>query len=202
MESIIQSIQQADPTWAYILLFLSATIENIFPPIPGDTVTIFGAYLVGRGALNYWGVLISTTLGSILGFMGIFGIAYLIERKIIEKYQPKWVVRAHVDQIEQWFRKYGYWIILFNRFLSGVRSVISLVAGFSKMNPVKVFILAFISCLLWNGLLLYLGLLIGQNWDLILEYLKIYNKAVIIIITLILIIYYFYRRRKKNELPQ
>ena len=81
MESLLHSLETANPLWAYFILFISAFIENIFPPIPGDTVTVFGAYLVGRGLLSFWGVWISTTLGSIAGFMAIFAIAYWIEWK-------------------------------------------------------------------------------------------------------------------------
>jgi membrane protein DedA with SNARE-associated domain len=199
MESLLHSLETANPLWAYFILFLSAFIENIFPPIPGDTVTVFGAYLVGRGLLNFWGVLISTTLGSIAGFMGIFAIAYWIEWKLIEKYRPKWVERSKIDRVEKWFRQYGYWVVLINRFLSGVRSIISLVAGLSKMNTMLVFLLALISCFVWNGALIGLGALLGENWELIGHFLKVYNQIVIIAVVTALVIfagYRFYQSKK------
>ncbi len=198
MESLLQAIEQADPLWAYILLFLSAFLENIFPPIPGDTVTVFGAYLVGRDVLNFWGVYISTTAGSVLGFMGIYGLAFWLEWKVIEKYQPKWISRTRIDKVEEWFQVYGYWIILFNRFLSGVRSIISLVAGLSKLQTIRVFILALISCGLWNVGLIYLGTIIGKNWQVILEFLKVYNRIVIILILGIIFLYLIYGKYRKN----
>lgn len=198
MESLLQAIEQADPLWAYILLFLSAFLENIFPPIPGDTVTVFGAYLVGREVLNFWGVYISTTAGSVLGFMGIYGLAFWLEGKVIEKYQPKWISRTRIDKVEKWFQVYGYWIILFNRFLSGVRSIISLVAGLSKLQTIRVFILALISCGLWNAGLIYLGRIIGKNWQVILEFLKVYNRIVIILILGIIFLYLIYGKYRKN----
>lgn len=201
MESLLHSLETANTSWAYFILFISAFIENIFPPIPGDTVTVFGAYLVGRGILNFWGVFISTTLGSIAGFMGIFGIAYWIEWKLIEKYQPKWVKKSQIDKVENWFRLYGYWVILFNRFLSGVRSVISLVAGLSKMKVIPVLSLALISSTIWNGGLIYLGAIIGKNWEDILNLLKIYNRIVIVLIAIGILtaVILKFRRKKKNH---
>ena len=199
MESLLHSLETANPLWAYFILFISAFIENIFPPIPGDTVTVFGAYLVGRGFLNFWGVLISTTLGSIAGFMAVFAIAYWIEWKLIEKYRPKWVERSKIDRVEKWFRQYGYWIVLINRFLSGIRSIISLVAGLSKMNTLLVFLLALISCFVWNGALIGLGALLGENWELIGHFLKVYNQIVIIALVVGIVIfagYRFYRSKK------
>ena len=199
MESLLHSLETANPLWAYFILFISAFIENIFPPIPGDTVTVFGAYLVGRGFLNFWGVLISTTLGSIAGFMAVFALAYWIEWKLIEKYRPKWVERSKIDRVEKWFRQYGYWIVLINRFLSGIRSIISLVAGLSKMNTLLVFLLALISCFVWNGALIGLGALLGENWELIGHFLKVYNQIVIIALVVGIVIfagYRFYRSKK------
>lgn len=199
MTEILSRIQHMDPLWAYFSLFLSAFVENVFPPIPGDTVTVLGAYLVGTGTLNFWQVFASTTLGSVAGFMTIFGIAYFLERKIIEKHQPKWVSASHVERVEQWFGKYGYWVILFNRFLSGARSVISFVAGFSRMKPSYVFSLALVGCAAWNLILIYLGSSIGKNWQEIVKIIKIYNRFVAVIFVAILFFYLVYRIFKKKQ---
>jgi membrane protein DedA with SNARE-associated domain len=189
MEQFLLTLQTTDPLWAYLVLFISAFVENVFPPIPGDTVTILGAYLVGTGSLNFWGVYLATTSGSILGFMCIYGFAFWVEWKIIEKYQPKWLSRTKIDKVETWFHDYGYWIILFNRFLSGARSVISIVAGLSKMRVFPVFTLALISCAIWNGGLIYLGSVVGKNWEEIVSFLQLYNRTVIIAIIIVLIIF-------------
>jgi membrane protein DedA with SNARE-associated domain len=199
MDSLFQAIKEASPFWAYSLLFVSAFVENIFPPIPGDTAVVLGAYLVGRGTLNFWGVYLSTTLGSIFGFMGIYGIAFWLEWKVIERYQPRWISRTHIDKVEDWFRHYGYWIIVFNRFLSGVRSVISLVAGLSKMKAVKVFLLALVSSALWNGGLIYLGAMVGENWEAILDFLKVYNRVVVVLIVGVIAIYFGHKMYRKNR---
>ena len=48
----------------YLLLGVSAFVENVFPPVPGDTITAFGAFLVGTQRLSFFGVYLSTTAGS------------------------------------------------------------------------------------------------------------------------------------------
>ena len=205
MEDLIQRLKQTEPLWAYFFLFVSAFVENIFPPIPGDTVTLVGAYLVGIGFLNYWGVFFATTAGSILGFMTIFGVAYWLEGRVIEKYRPRWASLSRIQRVENWFRRYGYWIVLFNRFLSGARSVISFVAGISKMRVLWVFILALISCAVWNGTLIYLGSLIGKNWQQIVQWLKLYNRTVFVILVLLLIgyiVFRFYTRGRNKKISE
>ena len=184
---------------AYTMLFISAYIENVFPPIPGDTVTLIGAYFVGTGNLNYFGVLISTTLGSVLGFMTLFLFAYWLEWKVIEKYNFKWMQRSHIDKVQTWFQKYGYWVIFVNRFLSGVRSVISFTAGLSKLKIGRVLLLSLLSAIVWNGLLISAGAFIGDHWENIVKYLKLYNQIIIgglIIFALAYLVYFLIFKKR------
>jgi membrane protein DedA with SNARE-associated domain len=165
----------------------------VFPPIPGDSVTVIGAYLVGRGFLDYRGVYLSTTLGSIAGFMTIYGIAFWLEWKVIERYQLKWLTGSNMERVQNWFHRWGYWVVLANRFLSGARSVISLVAGLSRMRPLPVFALALLSCAFWNGMLIYLGSSVGKNWEEVVAFIKQYNQIVLVGILLLLVSYLIYR---------
>ncbi len=202
MESFLFNLQHVDPIIAYAFLFASAFVENVFPPIPGDTVTIFGAYLVGRGVLNFWGVYIATTLGSITGFMTIYGIAFYLEWKVLEKYQAKWMAKNHIQRVEAWFQRFGYWVVLANRFLSGARSVISLAAGLTRMRPVPVFLLALVSCAIWNGLLIYLGASLGKNWQEVVQFVKTYNTYVLTLLVFLGIAYFLFRwstRKRESQ---
>jgi membrane protein DedA with SNARE-associated domain len=186
---------------AYTMLFVSAFVENVFPPVPGDTVTLIGAYFVGTGHLNYFGVLMSTTAGSVVGFMALFLIAFWLEWKVVEKYNFKWIKRTHIDRVQEWFRKYGYRVILVNRFLSGVRSVISITAGLSKLRISAVFLLSFLSALIWNGLMISAGAFIGDNWQEIERSLKLYNQVIIIGVAIVAAAYfvYFFINKKKSS---
>ncbi len=204
MEWIEHLIAQVDPFTAYLMLFISAFVENTFPPVPGDTVTVIGAYLITTGKLSFVGVWVSTTLGSVLGFFTMFIIGSRFGASFIEKgrrssyFQPEQIVKTEI-----WFDKYGYWIIAANRFLSGTRSVISLFAGIFKLKWMPVLFLATLSAFIWNGLLMTAGYLLGSKWPVILDYISQYNKGVIAL-TLVLvagfIIYrYMKKRRKKDE---
>jgi len=203
VESFFNNLIQENGTLVYVALFLSAYIENIFPPIPGDTVTVIGAYFVGTGKLNFWGVYFSTSVGSIAGFMTLYGLAYWLQWHFIERYRPRWVQRSHLDRVEGWFQQYGYWVVLLNRFLSGARSVISIVAGLSKLNGFLVFFFASISVLLWNGALIYLGAFLGKSWEEIIQYVKLYNKIILVAVVLLLIgVILWYVKKEKNAVEQ
>jgi len=118
----------------------------------------------------------------------------------VEKYNFKWVKRTHIDRVQEWFRKYGYRVILINRFLSGVRSVISITAGLSKLRVSAVFLLSFLSALVWNGLIIAAGAFIGDNWQDIERSLKLYNQIIIIGLSIVAVAYlmYFFIYKKKR----
>ena len=81
IESILSLTENLNGLYGYLVLCVCAFIENIVPPIPGDTVVIFGGYLTGIGRFNVLGVVLSTTVGSFAGFMVIFFLGRLLGRK-------------------------------------------------------------------------------------------------------------------------
>lgn len=182
----------------YLMLGISAFVENIFPPIPGDTVTAFGAFLVAIGRLNLAGVFISTTTGSFLGFMTLFAVGgYLGRRFFIEKdyrlFKGKDIIKA-----EEWFRKYGYFIIMINRFLPGIRSVISIAAGISGLNRRKVILLSLVSSGVWNLVWIAMGFTLGNNWETVQANLSTlvakYNVTIISLFVLFVLLIVISRR--------
>jgi len=203
LEKFQDLLNQIDPLTAYILLAISAIFENLLPPIPGDTVVVFGAYLVSTGRLDFWGVFISTTLGSIIGFFIMYLIGLKFGRSFIHhrRVRGKIFKEEDLDKVQKWFSKWGYWVIFANRFLSGTRSVISLFAGLFHLHPLPVLGLATISAIIWNALLISGGLLLGDNWEEIATIISRYNQ--IFLVLLVIGISYFiiriYRKRKSEK---
>ena len=192
-------IGSMEPIYAYLILGLASYIENIFPPAPGDAITVFGASLVGTGHLSFMGVFISTTFGSVAGFMTYYGIGYFYERQILEKRNLKFLEPKSIQLAENWFAKYGYKVILANRFLSGIRSIISLFCGVSKLDVKRVLIYSTISASVWNILLIIAGIQLGKNWQEIEYYLSNYAKVIFSVLGVI-IAYFIYRKfRNKKE---
>jgi membrane protein DedA with SNARE-associated domain len=202
LENLFSSIS---PITAYFVLCLSAFTENVLPPIPGDTVVVLGAYLVSIGQLSFWGVYISTTIGSVVGFMTMYYLGRKFGRSFIyKKSRSKIFKEEDIRKVELWFGKWGYWVIAANRFLSGTRSVISLFAGLFHLNSLLVILLALVSAMIWNGLLLFAGMLVGNNWGIISDIISQYNKVLIALTVLIIgyIIYRKYYKKKTEEITE
>ena len=199
LENLLNSI---DPLVAYIVLFFSAFLENVIPPVPGDTVVVIGAYLVSTERLGFMGVFISTCVGSSFGFMVMYYLGAKFGRSFINKKTLSKIFKeSQIEKVEKWFADWGYWVIFANRFLSGTRSVVSIFAGLFHLNAFYVFGLGLISTMIWNGILISLGLLLGENWNVLIDYISQYN-FIFIILTIVVFVIIFtvkYLKKKNNS---
>jgi membrane protein DedA with SNARE-associated domain len=191
LDSFLNFLNSLPDYMIYLLLGLSAFVENIFPPIPGDTITAFGAFLVGTQRLTFLGVYLSTTIGSLFGFMFLFWIGTLLGRRFFVEKDYRFFKARDIIRAEEWFRKFGYLIILLNRFFPGIRSVISIAGGISKLRALRVAFLALISCALWNLIWIASGYMLGSKWETVkdkMDYIMArYNLAIFILIGLIVL---------------
>jgi membrane protein DedA with SNARE-associated domain len=200
-ESILNQISSFPPVWIYITLFLFAFGENVFPPSPSDFVVVVGGSLIATGIIDFIPTLILTSLGTVIGFMVLFYIGSTVDKKVIHSGKFKFIPVDAIDKVEIWFKKYGYGIILANRFMPGTRAVISFFAGLSHLDVKKTIILSTISAFAWNTLILYLGYIFGDNVELVDQYLTTYTNIVIgisVVVALFFIIR-FYLRKKKSK---
>jgi len=181
LEKVTAYLASLGPEWFYLALFVSAYIENIFPPVPGDTVVVFAAYIVGRSQQRFVGVFIATTLGSVSGFMTYYWIGRLFHPEYFIRRNFRILPAASFESAGRWFQRWGNWVILLNRFLSGIRSVISIVCGLYRLPWPRVLALCSIGCAIWNLALIWAGYLLGANWRMIDAILHQYSRILLII---------------------
>lgn len=198
IDSLITALSHTDPSYLYFTLFFTAFLENLFPPAPSDLVIAFGGSLVGIGKLSFGAALVSATLGSTVGFIVMYYIGFLLGKKLIDAGKPRFLPFEKIKVAEKWFTRYGYWLVVLNRFLSGTRAVISFFVGLSELPVAITLPLCALSALLWNSILLYGGYMLGHNWRSLEDYLTIYGTAVLVVIFVaagLFTLRFFLRRR-------
>jgi len=201
VEGLIQYLQSIDPWLVYTAVFGIAFIENVFPPSPSDLIVVFGGSLVGIGRVGFMEVLLAATMGSTLGFMTMYKVGEWFGASILEQGRVKFIPVEGVRKVEDWFRRYGYWIIVINRFLAGTRAVVSFFAGMAHLNLARTSLLSFVSALIWNVLLISAGYYLGQNWERIGFYLSTYSQIVtgfVVVTVLVLFARYLYNKGKRK----
>jgi len=183
--------------WVYVTILVIAYGENLAPPIPGDMVVVFGGYLAGLGQLSLLTVVVLATIGGALGFMTMYAIGHRVGERLLEPGRARWIPRAKVQKARQTIRRWGYGVVVANRFLSGLRSVISLTVGMAHMKPGRTAIYATLSAAVWTALIAYMGHLAGENWEAVKGYLSTYGRIIMGLIALfaVVLIVRAYRKR-------
>lgn len=202
MQEIFQFLSTIDPLYVYGLAFGLALVENLFPPSPSDVMIVAAGTLVGMGHVDFVPTLLSATAGSTLGFLLMYKIGDWFGDNILEQGKIKFLPVESVHRVEQWFQRYGYAIIVINRFLTGTRAVVAFFAGMSELKLVPTTILCFVSALLWNAILILAGTYLGQNWEQISLYLSTYSQvvtAIVIVAVLVWAIRFFYVRKNGRK---
>ncbi len=151
---------------ALAILAGSAGLEYVFPPFPGDTVTLFGAFLVASRGWSLARVLAAVTLGSGIGAMVDFWLGQRAAVAMSRAKGQRWrKAGRELELLVERFRRHGPWFILVNRFFPGVRALFFVAAGMAGMPRGQVLALALVAAALWNGLLVAAGYWLGASWD-------------------------------------
>ena len=210
-ETFILWLKDLPPAGVYLFMAVSSIIENIFPPWPGDTVTVFGGFLAANGVISPVICFIFILAGNLIGanimyfagnkilfqarklHAGIKGDG-IFKKMLFELTEDEKLRKTHV-----WFEKWGVLFVLVSRFSAGIRFFVSIIAGISGMNYLVFSVCFSIGVFFWNVLLLGGGYLLGHEWHRALEWLRVYNMLVIVIIAAGVAAYVAYRIIKKRK---
>lgn len=202
MQSWVTEIMEQ---FGYLGIFLMMALENLFPPIPSEIVLPFGGFLTTYTNLTVIGVITAATLGSVIGAMILYCVGLLIDVARMEKIVDRWghilrIKKEDIHKADDWFDKYGYWTVFFCRMVPLIRSLISIPAGMSNMKFSVFLLLTTLGTLIWNILLISVGVALGANWENILGFMDVYSNIVYAVISLavLLVIYLYWRKRKQR----
>lgn len=202
LDAAIEYLKTVPAPIILIFAFALTFTENLFPPAPCDTALMFIGTLVAFGTVSFLPLLATASAGSILGFLFVFWLGREFGIKILESKRFKFINYRSLEKARGWLNKRGYWIIVANRFLSGTRAIISFAAGISKMKILPTTLLAAISAIIWNIVLINIGRFLGDNWEEGIEYLGTYSQIVIplfLVLFVFFIVRFVLKRKKRRE---
>jgi len=150
--------------WNYPGVFLLMTLEGATLPVPSEIVLPLTGFLVYQGRLEFWTAVVAATLGSLVGTIVDFGIGYYLGRPAVLRYGRRIrLSEKHLMTTEKWFANHGSTAVLLARFVPLLRTVIAFPAGTAKMKISKFLAYSTVGIVIWDVILIYLGVLAGQN---------------------------------------
>ena len=204
MEFILQNLNQIlffFEKSGYLGVFILMALESTLVPIPSEIIIPPAAYLAYKGNLSLSGVILSGTLGSLAGSLFNYFLALKIGRPVIIYFIKKYgkfflITEKAFYKVENFWNNHGHISTFVGRLLPGFRHVISIPAGFAKMN---LYLFSFFTSLgagIWCSFLAFCGYFFGKNEILLKEYLH-KGSFGFIIFCVILIAFYIKFKLKK-----
>ncbi len=176
-------------TLGYPGIALVMLIENLFPPIPSELVMPFAGFLAAQGKMDFTLVIISGTIGAVLGAIGLYYIGMWADETIIRRFVRRWGKWFTISETElnialTFFMRRGEAVVFFGRLIPLIRSLISIPAGMRRMNFGRFLLFTSIGTSLWNLALTLAGSVLGANWKHVLSFLGTYQNVTVAVLGL------------------
>ena len=193
--------------FGYLGIFLLIAIENIFPPIPSEVILLFGGFMSTYTNMHIVGIIIASTLGSLVGAYVLYFIGKIFNKERLKKIVCGKIGKVlrlkekDIDMADEWFDKKGNKTVFFCRFIPIVRSLISIPAGMSEMSLGKFTLYTVVGSLIWNTVLSIAGQTVGANWESILAIFEQYSHiaAIVLVILGVGAIVWFYSKKRTKK---
>jgi membrane protein DedA with SNARE-associated domain len=189
----------------YAGVALLTFLEHLFPPIPSELILPLAGSVAASGKLGVAMVIATATLGSLAGAT----FWYVLGRRIGEARLRRWIDRHgrwltlsgdDVDRAKDWFKRRGKLAVLIGRLIPGIRTFVSLPAGFSGMPWIGFLAYSLAGTLVWTAALVYAGVKL-QNIDAVSKYIDTTTNVIFGILAVMLVRRYVKCWRPRRSTP-
>lgn len=192
LSNLAQWVQDVIESLGYLGVALLVIAENLFPPIPSEIVLPFAGFVARRGDGSVVVMVLASTVGSVVGALVLYAIAAAIGPERIHTFVVrfgKWfgVKEADMVRAEEWFDRRSTVAVLVGRCVPLIRSLVSIPAGFRRMRFVPFIVLTAVGSAVWNVALIGAGAALGDQWDVVGDYVGVFQWLVIAVIVAVVI---------------
>jgi membrane protein DedA with SNARE-associated domain len=189
----------------YLGIGLLMFLENLFPPIPSELIMPLAGYTatLPNTQIQVIPAIAAGVIGTIFGAIPWYYAGLLLGQQrlqLLAGRYGKWIGISgeDIEKSVQWFQKHGAKAVLFGRLVPGIRTLISIPAGISKMPIVPFFIYSTIGTVGWVTLLTYAGYFLGKNYNLVENYVDVITKVVVFGVLIAITAFVGYRIWKRS----
>jgi membrane protein DedA with SNARE-associated domain len=159
------------PVLLFGAVFILSLAHMFVPPIPLESIVVFGSYMAGSGHGNAFLIWLSTTVGMTVGSFFMYWLAKSQGEKLLQiKWVRNYLPEKYIDKARIWFRKYEIWAIFIGKCIAGMSFAVVFCCGLFKLEQRRTLIALFLANALYYGVLVVVGRYVGLKWDTIVDY--------------------------------
>ena len=188
MSGILDWLESLPVGALYASLAIIAAVENIFPPVPADTVVAFGSFLAARGHGTALGAFLATWVGNVAGAMLMYAVGRHFGADWLESRMARRGGADMQQRLTRLYGKYGLLAIFMSRFLPGIRAVVPPFAGALRVPPLRAAAMIAMASALWYGTVTFIAYRLGANWEQATARLAGYQRTIVITVGAVAIV--------------
>ena len=188
----------------YLGIFVGMAIESTFIPLPSEIILIPAGVLVAKGEMSFIIVLLAGIFGSLAGAIINYFLALYLGRSavdiLISKYGKLFFINHEkIKKSEIFFKEHGGITTFIGRLIPGMRHIISIPAGFSRMNFFRFCSFTIIGAGIWSTVLIYTGYFFGDNSELVKNNWNLVLSSLVMLSIIVLVVYILWNKKKNNQ---
>jgi len=160
----------------YLLMAAFAAVENVFPPVPADTVVALGSWLAARGQGSAFWAFFATWVGNVAGAGAMYAVGRRHGTAWMHKRFPALGDEKNERRLRELHGKYGAISLVLSRFIPGVRALVPPFAGALRISPMTTMLSLSLASALWYGMVSYVAFRAGADWGTLMARITRYGR--------------------------
>ncbi len=189
--------------WAYLLIFLAATLESaafLGLLVPGESLVLVAGFLAAQQVLALDSLILVVAVGAALGDSIGYQMGRRLGRPALERYGGRLGLdTARIERAEAFFARHGGKSVFLGRFVGFARALVPFMAGASRM-PLRTFLAYNVSgAALWAVCFVLLGYFLGAGWESAQRWIGRAGAVVGLILLLLVVLGWLWRWSVSHE---
>ena len=186
----------------FLTIFVVSLMNVFFPPVPLETLTIFGSFAAGAGYGNSIIIWVATVTGMSAGGILLYRLAYIKGESLL---QWGWF-RKHLNpdaiaKVKGWFQRYGTWTLYIGKWVTGMSLLVVLCCGLFKVESHKASVAIVVSNIVYYGALVGVGRYLGRKYQIFSGFGNVLAIGIGVLCLLVFAgaMFYLFRGGKKDQ---
>jgi membrane protein DedA with SNARE-associated domain len=190
--------------FGYNGIFVLIVLGNLHLPVPTQLTLPLAGFLIGQGHFTFIEVMLWSTVAAVAVSLIFYYVGSWVGEEKLRRFVGRFgrylfVGEKDLDKAGDVFERHGGKAIFFGHLVPGVGAFISIPAGLRQMSILGRFMVyTILGSIVWNGLHVVAGWILGENWEVVKQYATIIELAVLAAVV-VAIVLFVWRRWKAHR---